>query len=285
MRRYHMLKQSRTGKALRWLLILVVSLIYIFPFLWMLSNSFMSESQIFCIPPKFIPDLLFTEHMWDNYRCIFEKWGFGNYLVNSIYVATLAAVGQVIVCTLAGFALAKMNFRGKNTVFAGLMFTLMVPVQVVIIPEYYLFMKLGWMDTYAPLIIPSFLAGSFGTFMMKEFFEQVPSALFDAGIIDGVNAWQMYRRIYLPQAASSISTLFIIAFMNNWNDLLRPMLYISSKPRFTLTIGLANFQTQYDVQWSLLLAGSVVSVLPLILVFCFCQRWIIQNTMNSGIKG
>lgn len=280
-----MLRQSKTRKTLRWIFIFLVSLLYVFPFIWMLSNSFMSEGAILSIPPKWIPDLLFTEHMWDNYRMIFSKYGFGGYLGNSIYVATLAAVGQILVCTLAGFALAKMEFKGKKAVFAGLMFTLMVPVQVIIIPEYYLFMKLGWMDTFATLIIPSFLAGSFGTFMMKEFFEQVPSALFDAAIIDGVNAWQMYRRIYLPQASSSISTLFIIAFMNNWNDLLRPMLYLSSKPKYTITIGLANFQTQYDVQWSLLLAGSVVSVLPLILVFCFCQRWIIQNTMNSGIKG
>lgn len=280
-----MLKQSKVSKSLRFILILVVSIIYIFPFLWMVTNSFMSEGAIFSLPPKFVGDLLFTDQMWSNYKLIFTKYGFGGYMMNSIFVATLAAVGQILVCTLAGFALAKMNFKGKSLVFGALMVTLMVPVQVTIIPEYYLFMKLGWMDTYLTLIIPSFLAGAFGTFMMKEFFEQVPSALFDAGIIDGVNAWQMYRRIYLPQASSSISTLFIIAFMNNWNDLLRPMLYISSKPRFTLTIGLANFQTQYDVKWSLLLAGSVVSVLPLTLVFCFCQRWIIQNTMSSGIKG
>lgn len=279
------MKQSKLGKAIRYILMLFVCIIYIFPFFWMVMNSFMSEGAIFSLPPKFIGDLLFTDKMWYNYAMVFSQYSFGRYMVNSIFVATLAAVGQIIVCTISGFALAKMNFKGKGIVFATLMVTLMVPVQVTIIPEYYIFMKLGWMDTFLPLIIPSFLAGAFGTFMMKEFFEQVPSALFDAGIIDGVNSWQMYRRIYLPQASSSISTLFIIAFMNNWNDLLRPMLYISSKERYTLTIGLTHFQNQYNVKWSYLLAGSVVSVLPLVVVFCFCQRWIIQNTMNSGIKG
>lgn len=279
------MKQHKIGKAIRYLLIVFVCVIYIFPFFWMVMNSFMSEGAIFSLPPKFVGDLLFTDKMWSNYSLVFGKYGFGRYMFNSILVATLAAVGQILVCTISGFALAKMRFKGKSIVFGTLMVTLMVPVQVTIIPEYYIFMKLGWMDTFLPLIIPSFLAGAFGTFMMKEFFEQVPVALFDAGIIDGVNSWQMYRRIYLPQATSSISTLFIIAFMNNWNDLLRPMLYISSKPLYTLTIGLANFQTQYDVKWSLLLAGSVVSILPLVIVFCFCQRWIIQNTMNSGIKG
>lgn len=279
------MKQHKIAKAFRYLLIVIVCIIYIFPFFWMVMNSFMSEGAIFSLPPKFVGDLLFTDKMWSNYNLVFGKYGFDRYMFNSILVATLAAVGQILVCTISGFALAKMRFKGKGIVFGTLMVTLMVPVQVTIIPEYYIFMKLGWMDTFLPLIIPSFLAGAFGTFMMKEFFEQVPGALFDAGIIDGVNSWQMYRRIYLPQATSSISTLFIIAFMNNWNDLLRPMLYISSKPLYTLTIGLANFQTQYDVKWSLLLAGSVVSILPLVIVFCFCQRWIIQNTMNSGIKG
>ncbi len=279
------MKQSKIGKTLRYLLMFIVCIIYIFPFFWMVMNSFMSEGAIFSLPPKFIGDLLFTDKMWYNYSMVFSQYSFDRYMVNSILVSTLAAVGQILVCTIAGFALAKMKFKGKGIVFGTLMVTLMVPVQVTIIPEYYIFMKLGWMDTFIPLIVPSFLAGAFGTFMMKEFFEQVPSALFDAGIIDGVNSWQMYRRIYLPQASSSISTLFIIAFMNNWNDLLRPMLYISSKQRYTLTIGLTHFQNQYNVKWSYLLAGSVVSVLPLVLVFCFCQRWIIQNTMNSGIKG
>ena len=277
--------KSKSRKFLRYFFILLIAVLYIFPFLWMVRSSFMSEKGIFAIPPKLVPDLLFTEHMWDNYKAVFTKHMFGTYIGNSLYVAFLAALGQIIICTFSGFCLAKMQFRGKTAIFSALMLTLMVPVEVTIIPEYYLMMNLGWMDTFLPLIIPSFLAGAFGTFMMKEFFEQVPQALFDAAIIDGVNAWQMYYRIYLPQASSSISTLFIIAFMNNWNDLLRPMLYLTQKSKYTVTIGLALFQTQYDIKWSLLLAGSVVSVIPLTIVFCFCQRWIIQNTMNSGIKG
>lgn len=280
-----MIRKITAAKTIRFLIILVVSAIYLFPFLWMLSNSFMSESSILSLPPKLVPDLLFREGMWENYRLVFTKYNFGRYMFNSLYVSTLAAIGQIIVCTLAGFAFAKMEFKGKGLIFGTLILTLMIPIQVTIIPEYYLFMKLGWMDTYKTLIIPSFLAGAFGTFLMKEFFEQVPRFLFDAAVIDGVNAWQMYYRIYMPQASSSISTLFIIAFMNNWNDLLRPMLYISSKPKFTLPIALGHFQSQYDVKWNLLLAGSAVTVLPLIIVFCFCQKWIIQNTMLSGIKG
>ncbi|MCK9599607.1 MAG: carbohydrate ABC transporter permease [Sphaerochaeta sp.] len=277
--------KQKTADRYRLLLIAIVSIVYIFPFLWMISNSFMSDKNIFSVPPKFFPDLLFTSQMFDNYKNVFSQYNFGLYTFNSLWVYTLAAFGQVIVCSLAGFALATMYFRGKNILFSLLILTLMIPVQVTIIPEYYLFLKLNWMDTYLPLIVPSFLAGAFGTFMLKEFFSQVPSPLFDAGIIDGVNAYQMFFRIYLPQASSPIATLFIIAFMNNWNDLLRPMLYISSRELYTVTIALSLFQNQYGVKWNLLLAGSVLSVLPLIVVFAFSQRYIIESTMSSGIKG
>ncbi len=269
----------------RYVLLSVVTIIYIFPFIWMISNSFMSEKNIFSVPPKFIPDLLFTNQAFDNYKNVFTQYNFGRYTFNSLWVYTLAALGQILVCSLAGFALAKMKFRGSGLIFSLLLLTLMVPVQVTIIPEYYIFMRLNWMDTYLPLIIPSFLAGAFGTFMLKEFFAQVPSALFDAGIIDGVNAYQMFSRIYMRQASGPIATLFIIAFMNNWNDLLRPMLYLSSRELYTVTVALSQFQNQYDVRWNLLLAGSVLSVLPLLIVFIFCQRYIIENTMSSGIKG
>ena len=161
----------------------------------------------------------------------------------------------------------------------------MVPNEVAIIPEYYLMMRLGWLDTYLPLIVPSFLIGAMGTFLLKEFFEQVPDELFDAGIIDGANSWVMYRSIYLPQGVATMATLFIIAFMNNWNDLLRPILYLSKDSLMTVTQALTQFQGQYEAKWNLLLAGSVLSILPLIAMFIFTQRYIIDNSMNAGIKG
>ncbi|MCK9548336.1 MAG: carbohydrate ABC transporter permease [Sphaerochaeta sp.] len=275
----------KTASRLRLLLIAIVSIIYIFPFFWMVSNSFMSDKNIFAVPPRFIGDLLFTDAMFINYKNVFTQFNFGLYTFNSIWVFSLAAIGQLVVCSLAGFALSMMRFRGKNLIFSLLVITLMIPVQVTIIPEYFLFLKLNWLDTYLPLIVPSFLSGAFGTFLLKEFFSQVPRALFDAAIIDGVNAYQMFFRIYLPQSSSPMATLFIIAFMNNWNDLLRPMLYISSRKLYTVTVALSQFQGQYEVRWNLLLAGSVLSVLPLIIVFAFSQRYIIESTMSSGIKG
>lgn len=216
---------------------------------------------------------------------VLKEFQFSRYILNSLFVSLSCAIGQVLVCSLAGFAFAKMKFRGKNFVFSFLLMTMMIPVQVTIIPEYFLMMSFGWIDSFLPLIVPSFLAGAFGTFMYKEFFEVVPQPLFDAGIIDGVGAFGMFSRIYFPLTASPTVTLFIIAFMNAWNGLLRPMLYISTDKLQTVTLALTAFQSQYDTQWNLLLAGSVISILPLLILFVFCQRYIIESAMGSGVKG
>ncbi len=267
------------------ILVLLVTFISVFPFIWMVLNSFMSDAQIYAYPPRFWPEKLFKKGMWENYAVVLNAYNFWKYIVNSLIVAGLAAVGQILVCPMAAFAFTKMKFRGSRLFFTLLLITLMIPHQVTIIPEYYLMMKIGWLDSYLPLIIPSFLAGAFGTFMFISVFESIPEALFDAAIIDGANAWKIYWDIYFPEATAPLATLFIIAFMNNWNDLLRPMLYISKPSMYTVTLGLTQFQSAYSSQWSLLLAGSVLSVLPLIIVYIFCQRYIIENSLSAGVKG
>jgi multiple sugar transport system permease protein len=270
---------------LRFVLIIIAALIAIFPFLWMVQNSFNTEQNIFSKSVFKIPDLLFKSNMFENYQLVIGKYNFGRYTLNSLFVCGLASIGQVIICTLGGFVFARMSFRGSKVVFTLLLITLMVPVQVTIIPEYYIMMKLNWLDTFLPLIVPSFLAGAFGTFMLKEYFEQIPDALLDAGIIDGANAWKMYLHIFLPQCSAPAATLFIIAFMNNWNDLLRPMLYLTKENLYTVTLGLTQFQSQYSAKWNLLLTGSVLSILPLVIVFIFAQKYIIEGSISSGIKG
>ncbi len=266
-------------------LVIIVTFISIFPFIWMVLNSFMSDEQIYAYPPRFWPEKLFKKGMWENYAVVLNAYNFWRYILNSLIVAGLAAIGQIIVCPMAAFAFTKMKFRGSRLFFTLLLITLMIPHQVTIIPEYYLMMKIGWLDSYLPLIVPSFLAGAFGTFMFISVFEAIPEALFDAAIIDGANAWKIFWDVYFPEATASLATLFIIAFMNNWNDLLRPMLYISKPDMYTVTLGLTQFQSAYSSQWSLLLAGSVLSVLPLIIVYIFCQRYIIENSLSAGVKG
>lgn len=277
--------ERRFSKVVVVILIILAVVISVFPFVWMLANSFMSESQIFAIPLKFWPDKLFKKGMWENYIEAFSNFSFGRYTWNSFFVSFLAALGQIIVCPMAAFAFAKMRFHGRKAIYTLLLMTLMIPVQVIIIPEYYLMMRLGWLNSYLPLIIPSFLAGAFGTFMFIAVFEAIPSVLLDAAVIDGASAYKILWRVYFPQATASVATLFIIAFMNSWNDLLRPLLYVIKPSLFTVTMGLTRFQNQYTTKWGLILTGSVVSVLPLIVVYIFCQRYIIENQMSSGVKG
>jgi len=223
--------------------------------------------------------------MFSNYVTVLKEFNFGIFTLNSFIVAGGSALGQLFTCTLAGFAFALMKFRGKNIIFALLLATMMVPIQVTIIPEFLLMMKLGWLDTFAPLIVPSVLVGSFGTFMFKEFFESMPSSLLDAGSMDGAGTFTMYFRLYLPQSTAQIATLFIIAFMNNWNDLLRPILYINSERLQTVTMALTQFQSQYTAKWNLLLTGGVLSIIPLLIIYISLQKYIIQGIASTGTKG
>ncbi len=276
---------KRISAVAVFLLLCAFALVMAFPFLWMLSNSFASEGNVFRLPPSLLPDLFGTPAMWDNYSTVFREFHFGRYSLNSIFISGACSIGQVLTCSLAGFVFALMKFRGKNLVFTALLLTLMIPPQVTIIPEFFIVMKLNWLDSYLPLIVPSFLVGSFGTFMFKEFYENIPSSLADAGIIDGAGPFAMYARVYLPQSGPQATTLFIITFMNSWNDLLRPILYISKDSMQTVTMALTQFQSQYSAKWNLLLAGGVLSVLPLLILFVFLQRFVIQSSVGSGIKG
>ena len=267
-----------------YLILLVLAFITIFPFLWMLLTTFKSSKAIFAIPPTWIPDKLFKPGMWDNYVTVFTKHNFIRYTFNSIFVSFMAAAGQVITCSLAGFAFARMEFRGKNFFFGALLATSMVPVEVSIIPEFLMMIKLGWLNTYLPLIVPSFLTGAYGTFMLREFFANIPQDLEDAAAIDGASVFGIYYRIFLPLAGSALVTLFVLAFINNWNALLRPVFYISESHLRTLPLGLMAFKGAYESQWHLLLTGSVISILPLLILYIFAQRFIIEGIATTGLK-
>lgn len=267
-----------------YLLLTIIALTTVFPFLWMIATTFKSRGAIFSLPPTLYPDLLFKPGMWDSYVQVLTKYNFLRYSANSFFVAGMAALGQLITASLAGFAFARMNFKGKGLFFGLLLSTTMIPTEVVIIPEFLLMAKLNWLDTYLPLIVPSFLVGSLGTFMLREFFAGIPEELVEAALLDGASTFRIYRSIFLPLSMPAMTTLFLIAFIHNWNDLLRPVLYISSSDLRTVTIGLTSFQNEYGAQWNLLLAGAVISILPLLIVYIFAQRYIVEGIATTGLK-
>jgi multiple sugar transport system permease protein len=222
--------------------------------------------------------------MWDAYTKVLTKYNFLRYTLNSFIVAGLAAVGQLMTASLAGFAFARMKFKGSALLFGILLATTMIPAEVVIIPEFLLMSRLNWLDTYLPLIVPSFLVGTFGTFMLREFFASIPDELVEAALLDGASTFRIYASIFLPLSMPAMTTLFLIAFIHNWNDLLRPVLYISSSDLRTITVGLTTFQNEYGAQWNLLLAGAVISILPLLAVYILAQRYIVEGIATTGLK-
>ncbi len=256
----------------------------IFPFLWMIVTTFKSRGAIFSLPPAMIPDLLFKPEMWDSYIAVLTKYSFLRYAGNSLFVAGMAAVGQLVTASLAGFAFARMEFKGKGIIFGLLLSTTMIPTEVVIIPEFLLMAKLNWLDTYLPLIVPSFLVGTFGTFMLREFFMSIPEELVEAARLDGASTFQIYRKIFIPLSMPAMTTLFLIGFIHNWNELLRPVLYISSSNLRTITIGLTSFQNEFGAQWNLLLSGAVISILPLLIVYILAQRYVVEGIATTGLK-
>jgi multiple sugar transport system permease protein len=277
----------RTGTLRRLFSYLVLSIFAfatIFPFLWMVITTFKSRGAIFSLPPTLNPDLLFQEGMFDAYREVLTRHNFLRYSLNSLFVAGMAAIGQLITASLAGFAFARMKFRGSSLLFGLLLATTMIPIEVSIIPEFLLMARLGWLDSFLPLIVPSFLVGSFGTFMLREFFATVPDELVEAAVLDGASTFRIYKDVFLPISLPAMTTLFLIAFINNWNELLRPVLYITTPSLRTVTIGLTTFQGEYGAQWNLLLAGAVISVIPLLAIYVSAQRYVVEGIATTGIK-
>jgi len=265
----------------------------VFPFAWMVITSFKSGNAIFELPPNFIPDKFGQPDMFDNYIDVLTKHNFIRYTANSFFVSTMTGIGQVFTASLAGFAFARLKFPGRHFLFGLLLFTAFFPVEVTIIPEFLLGAKIldpllnfvgGWMNTFAPLIVPSFMVGSFGTFLMREFFSTLPVDLEEAAVIDGATVFQIYRNIYLPLSQPAMVTLFLLSFISNWNELLRPVLYIRSRELQTVTMGLTTFQGEFESDWNLLLTGSIIAIVPLLIVYIAMQRYIVEGIATTGLK-
>lgn len=254
------------------------------PFGWMILTSFKEQRDLFRIPPDFRPTLLWGDDPFRNYAEVWTRRDFVTYFRNSVIVSGLAALGQVLTCTLAGYAFARMRMPGRDAIFALVLATAFVPTEVTIIPEFLLMRGLGWIDTWAPLIVPSFLVGAFGTFLLREYFAALPADYADAARMDGARPWQVFWQIYLPLARPAVVSVFTIAFINNWDELLRPLIFLNSPQLFTMPLGLMGFFSQYDAAWHHLMAGSVISVLPLVLIYMLTQRYVLQGFMGGGLR-
>jgi ABC-type glycerol-3-phosphate transport system permease component len=274
-----MAKALRT--TLRYLLLIAVAALMVGPFLWMVSTSMKEQGDIFRYPPRWIPDHFDLK----NYRTIMDVLPIGRMLLNSFTIAVTATIGQLCSCALAAYAFARMRFRGNTLLYFLLLATMMIPPQVTMIPVFLIMKFLGWIDTLTALIVPAFFGGAFGTFLLRQFFATIPVDLEDAARIDGCGRFRIFWRIILPLSKPALASLALFTFMIYWNDLLGPVIYLSSVEKATLTIGLANLQSDVmTTRYDLLMAGSVLSVLPIIVLLIVGQRWFVRGIAVTGLK-
>ncbi len=264
-----------------YIMLSIVAVAMVFPFLWMASTSLKTLDGAFQYPPTLLPKTFRIE----NYSRIFDSVPMGPFLFNSFKLVILNVVGVLLSCSMAAFALARLSFPGRRVVFGGMVTTLMVPYQVTIIPVFILFQHLGWKDTHYPLWVPAFFGNAFGVFLLRQFFLGVPRDLYEAGLVDGCTPGGILFRIYVPLAVPALTTLGVFTFMNSWNDLLNPLIYIDTLEKMPLTAGLSFLQTQYGSNWPLMMAGAMISIIPILIVFFFAQRAFIEGIATSGIKG
>lgn len=271
-------KMARKSSAL--LLMILMAVVFTSPFIWSVSIAFQEGGDVFAWPIKLIPDPPTLE----NFERLWTEIPFGRWLSNSLLVVCAVTTANVFFSALAGYAFARLDFPGKNFLFSAFLATLMVPGHVTLVPKFMLLNHLGWINTYQGLIVPG-IVQVFGIFLMKQFFESLPRDLEEAAYLDGCSHFQTFWHISLPASRPALVALAIYTFQGSWNDFLWPVIVTTTKDMYTLPLGMAMFRYEFKVEWTMLMAGSVLMGLPMLLIFLFFQRLFIENASMSGIKG
>jgi multiple sugar transport system permease protein len=274
--------QSRVtpGRALTYGVLVVGLIVWILPFAWMLLGSVKTQREILQRPPTWWPQ----EFTWDNFGAWFGQLNFGQFFGNSIVVALFTVAGNLVFCSMVGYALAKMDFPGKKALFLVVMVTLMVPGVVTFVPLFVMVSSLGLVDSYAALILP-FVTTPLGVFLMRQFMLGIPDPLLEAARIDGAGELRIFARIVMPLCGPPLATLGILTFLASWNNFLWPLVAAQTEAKYTLPVALSLYSTgQSATNYGLLLAGSVLVIAPIILLFVFLQRYFIQGIASTGLK-
>lgn len=261
--------------------LIIMSVFFLVPFIWMLSTSLKDQTQIFTFPPEWLPSPL----KWSNYQDAIEYIPFFTYLKNTVVITVFSTIGAVITCPLVAYGFAKLKFKGSNVLFIITIAVMMIPGQVTMIPLFILFEKLGWVGSPLPLIVPVFFGVPFYIFLLRQFFLGLPDTLMDAARIDGAGEFRIYWQIMLPLAKPAVLAVGLFQFMGSWTDFLGPLLYLTDEASYTLSLGLQQFQSQRGTEWGLMMAVSTLMTLPIILLFFFLQKTFIKGITFSGIKG
>jgi len=260
--------------------LLFLALTMLLPFIWMVSTSFMDRYEVYSYPPKLLPD----KFLWSNYKEALTSLPFDRFFLNSLIMSIAIVVGQLLFCSQAAYAFARMRFPGRDKLFLLYLSTMMIPGIVTLIPLFLLVHALGWVDTYWALIVPS-LSSVFGIFLLRQFFLTLPKELEDAARIDGASEFWIYWRIVLPLSKPALATLGIFSFMGTWRMLLWPLIATRSTEMRPVEVGIAMFSTHFSTNWPYQMAAAVVVMIPILVIFFFAQKYFIKGIVMTGLKG
>jgi ABC-type glycerol-3-phosphate transport system permease component len=272
-----------SSKTFSYLILTLVAVIFVVPFLWLIITSVKEASQVFTDPPVWIPNPI----VWNNYveALTTPAFPFLHLLGNTIFYSVVSTIGVIISSAIVAYAFARMQFRGRDALFAITLATLMVPGVVTLIPTYILFRWLGWTGSYAPLIVPAFFGSAFNIFLLRQFMMTIPWDLTDAATVDGAGDFVILWQIIIPLVKPALLVIAIFNIMYTWNDFMGPLIYLTDSKQYPLVMGLYAFQTRFGIKWHLLMAASLATTLPLIILFFIAQRYFIEGITLTGLKG
>lgn len=274
------MKLSRNKKILRHILLIIGVVFTILPFVWMVLTSFKTLSEATMVPPKIFPETIRV----GNYSEAFNSMNFLTLYKNTLLYAITTTIGQVVFCSMAGYAFARLKFPFKNAIFLLILSILMVPGQIFLVPQYKIIQKLGLLNSISALVLPG-LFSAFGTFLMRQFFSQIPIQMEEAAKLDGASRFKIFYKICLPNVKPGVVTLIITCFLFTWNNLMWPMIVNSLPAKYTLAVGIATLSGQHSTNYPVYMASAVLSIWPVILLFAIFQRQFIESLAGSGTKG
>ena len=263
------------------LLLCFLSVLFVFPFVWLVRSSFMNSAEIFAMPIRWVPH----EPVFSNFGEALTAFPFYQYLRNTMLIVILNMTGNILSSSFVAFGFARLNFPGRKFFFALIISTMMIPAAVIQIPQFIIWQRLGYYDTYVPLTLPSFFINAFYIFLIRQFIATIPRDYDEAAFIEGSGYFSIYARIILPLIKPALTTVGVFSFMGSWNDFYGPLIYLKSNFKYTLSLGLTSFMDRYVNQWHLLMAASTVVILPMIMLYFFAQRYFIEGITFTGIKG
>jgi ABC-type glycerol-3-phosphate transport system permease component len=273
---------SAAGKALRYGVLAALGLLFLFPLLWSLSSSLKTLDQVYEFPPT----LLVARPHWANYVEAMNVLPFPQFILNSLLVCSLSVLGQLVSASMVAYALARLRWRGRQFWFVVVLATLMLPFQLLVIPQFLIFRAIGWVNTFKPLIVPAWLGGgAFAIFLLRQFFLSIPKDLEDAARLDGATDAQVLWHLMLPLARPALITVGVLSFIGTWREFFAPLVYLASPEKYTTALGLSMFQSVHGSFANLLMAASVITALPLVVLFFAAQRFLVRGILLTGLKG